>query len=240
MILPDHEIYDRCVRVRAPAEPLVTPYRAQNLQPASIDVTLADEFRVFVPHGEGLIDLNNPVDLTRKVETDRFVLHPGEFVLGVTEEMVNMPDDLVARIEGKSSLGRLGLIVHATAGFIDPGFRGCVTLEMTNLMRLPLVLRPGKLIAQISFHQMSSAAKQPYAGRYQGDMGVGESRYGQDALPNAHNLPFKVRLDHFTKKRYAVFPDHEQEIPPDVFIRMLSGDPYIRQTAIFDFQNPPK
>lgn len=172
MILPD-------LRIRALAEEgMITPFKPENIQPASIDVTLSDHFRIFEPHDEGFIDLEAPIDITKFVQSDRFVLHPGEFALGVTEEVVNMPDDLVARIEGKSSLGRLGLIVHATAGFIDPGFKGAVTLEMTNLMRLPLVLRPGKLIAQLSFHVMSAPASNPYNGRYQGDMTVGASRYG--------------------------------------------------------------
>lgn len=174
-VLPDHEIDYLC----RSATKLVQPFVPQNVQPASIDVSLHDEFLVFVPHGEAFIDLDSPVDITRSVKTDRFVLHPGEFCLGVTYEAVNMPDDLVSRIEGKSSIGRLGLAVHVTAGFIDPGFRGRVTLEMVNLSRLPIILRPGKLIAQLSFDRMESPAQRPYTGRYQDDLTVVASRYGK-------------------------------------------------------------
>jgi dCTP deaminase len=175
MIVPDHMLHQLCQD-----EDLVKPYEPTYVQPASIDVRLADHFRVFEPHDEGYIDLAEPVDITKFVQRDRFVLHPGEFVLGVTEEVVQMPLDLVARIEGKSSLGRLGLIVHATAGFIDPGFTGRITLEMTNLLRMPIVLRPGKLIAQLSFHMVAGGgAEVPYQGRYQGDMTAEASRYGK-------------------------------------------------------------
>lgn len=176
MLLPDHEIRTLC-KERA----LVFPFYEKNVQPASIDVTLGTEFRIFEPHDDRCIDLADPVDITKRVIAGEsgFVLHPGEFALGVTEEVVTMPDDLVARIEGKSSLGRLGLIVHATAGFIDPGFKGRITLEMTNLMRLPLVLRPGQLIGQISFHVMTAPVQKRYDGRYQNSMTVDASRYGQ-------------------------------------------------------------
>lgn len=176
MLLPDHQLHKRC------AEGLVDPYIINNVQPASIDVRLGNYFKVFVPHAEKAIDLDDPVDITKMVhvgDDEIFVLHPGEFALGVTMERINMPNDLVGRIEGKSSVGRLGLIVHATAGFIDPGFSGRVTLEMANLLPIPLVLRPGKLIAQISFQMMLAAVAQPYNGRYQGDDTVASSRYGE-------------------------------------------------------------
>ena len=182
MILNDEDIRSRC------EQGMVAPYRPANVQPASIDVSLGTEFKVFVPHAEGVVDLRAPVDITKHVkipEDNCFVLHPGEFVLGVTEEAISMPDDLVGRVEGKSSLGRLGLIVHATAGFIDPGFRGPITLEMTNLMRLPLVLRPGKLIAQISFYLLTRPAEKPYNGRYQNAKTVESSRYGSPKERNA-------------------------------------------------------
>jgi dCTP deaminase len=180
VILPDHTLHDYCSNpLFASRAPLVVPYRPQNVQPASIDVCLGRHFKVFEPHDEGVIDLADPVDITKEVERDRFVLHPGEFVLGCTDEIVNCPNDIVGRVEGKSSLGRLGLIVHATAGFIDPGFSGVVTLEMANLMRVPIVLHAGQLIAQISFQQMLSAAHKPYQGHYQGDMNVASSRFGE-------------------------------------------------------------
>lgn len=178
MLLPDSKIAHLCM-----TRGLVRPFEPENVQPASIDVRLGNHFKVFVPHGETVIDLNDPVDITKAVaisDQEHFVLHPGEFVLGVTRERVDMPNDLVGRVEGKSSLGRLGLIVHATAGYIDPGFSGRITLEMTNLLRVPILLRPRKLIAQISFSQLLHPAQKPYNGRYQGDLTVAASRYGQD------------------------------------------------------------
>jgi dCTP deaminase len=119
------------------------------------------------------IDLGEQVTFTRPVirvtPEEGFVLHPGEFVLGVTAESVNLPDRIVGRIEGKSSLGRLGLMVHVTSGFIDPGFHGCLTLQMTNVLRVPIILRPGKRICQVVFAYMHSPAEHPYAGRYNAD-----------------------------------------------------------------------
>ena len=106
------------------------------------------------------------------------VLHPSEFILGVTEEVVRLSNNIVGKIEGKSSLGRLGLMVHVTAGFIDPGFIGPITLEMKNLLNVPIVLRPGKKICQIAFAWLNSAARRPYDGRYQNSKGVVASRYG--------------------------------------------------------------
>jgi dCTP deaminase len=105
-----------------------------------------------------------------------FVLHPGEFVLGVTSEQVNLPSNIVGRIEGKSSLGRLGLMVHVTSGFIDPGFRGCLTLQMTNVLRVPIVLRPSKRICQVVFAYLNSPAMNPYGGNYQDSEGVVASK----------------------------------------------------------------
>ena len=164
----------------------VEPWDAAMLQPASVDLRLGRSFRVFHNHRIGAIDLADPPrQLTEHVEigaAESFVIHPGEFVLGRTEEYVELPDDLVARIEGKSSLGRLGLIVHATAGFVDPGFRGTLTLEITNLTRVPIVLWPGKPIAQLSFMELDQAAERPYGSEglgshYQGQVAATESRY---------------------------------------------------------------
>lgn len=173
MILPDYQIREYCLKG------MVDPFRNENIQPASLDVTLYNEFRTSSGHSHVGIDLNDPPDITNLVESDHFVLHPGEFVLGVTEEIVKIPHDIVSRIEGKSSLGRLGLAVHVTAGFIDPGFNGRVTLEMVNLNRLPIILRAGKLVAQLSFQFMTAPSEQPYQGRYQGDLTAAPSRYGQ-------------------------------------------------------------
>ena len=131
----------------------IDPWDPAMVQPASIDLRLGRSFRVFHNHKLPAIDLAEPpqgvTELVEIAEEQSFVIHPGEFVLGTTSELVELPNDIVARIEGKSSLGRLGLIVHATAGFVDPGFKGTLTLEITNLTRVPIVLWPGKPIAQI-------------------------------------------------------------------------------------------
>jgi dCTP deaminase len=161
---------------------LINPYREELVQPASIDLLLGEYFRVMEPHDEICIDLNDPVDITTMVHRpDKFVIHPGEFVLGVTDEIVNIPDDMVARVEGKSSLGRLGLLVHVTAGFVDPGFNGAITLEFCNLAPIPIILRPGKAICQLSFSWLNAPAHNPYNGKYQGARSVQASRYGKES-----------------------------------------------------------
>jgi dCTP deaminase len=148
-----------------------------------VDLRLGNSFRVFHNHRTTAIDLREPpTNLTEEVTGEMFVIHPGEFVLGVTAEYVELPDDIVARIEGKSSLGRLGLIVHATAGFVDPGFKGTLTLEITNLTRVPIKLYPGILIAQLSFMTLDAPAERPYGSEalgshYQGQTAATESRY---------------------------------------------------------------
>src|ERR687889_2641689 len=156
------------------------------VQPASIDLRLGDSFRVFHNHRITAIDLRElPPNLTEEVTIgpdEPFVIHPGEFCLGRTLERVELPDDLVARVEGKSSLGRLGLIVHATAGFVDPGFRGTLTLEITNLTRVPIKLYAGLPIAQLSFMALDAPAEHPYGSEalgshYQGQEAATESRY---------------------------------------------------------------
>jgi dCTP deaminase len=164
----------------------IEPWDAAMVQPASVDLKLGTSFRVFHNHRLPAIDLASPPDnLTELVEIgddESFVIHPGEFVLGSTVEWVELPDDIVARIEGKSSLGRLGLIVHATAGFVDPGFSGTLTLEITNLTRVPIVLWPGKPIAQLSFMALDRPAERPYGhpdlgSHYHGQLEATESRY---------------------------------------------------------------
>ncbi|MEA2340589.1 MAG: dCTP deaminase [Solirubrobacteraceae bacterium] len=162
------------------------PWDPGMVQPASVDLRLGDSFRVFHNFRVESIDLADPpTNLTEHVkvgEGESFVIHPGEFVLGRTLEWVELPDDVVARIEGKSSLGRLGLIVHATAGFVDPGWRGTLTLEITNLTRVPIVLWPGKPIAQLSFMTLDAPAERPYGhpdlgSHYHGQVDATESRY---------------------------------------------------------------
>jgi dCTP deaminase len=164
----------------------IDPWDPAMVQPASVDLRLGRSFRVFHNHRLPAIDLAEPPQgVTEHVEIaedQSFVIHPGEFVLGTTSEWVELPNDIVARIEGKSSLGRLGLIVHATAGFVDPGFRGTLTLEITNLTRVPIVLWPGRPIAQLSFMTLDQPAQRPYGhpdlgSHYHGQTEATESRY---------------------------------------------------------------
>jgi dCTP deaminase len=161
------------------------PFDAAMVQPSSVDVRLDRFFRVFENHRYPHIDpAEEQPDLTRLVEPDGgepFILHPGEFVLGSTYELVTLPDDVAARLEGKSSLGRLGLLTHSTAGFIDPGFSGHVTLELSNVATLPIKLWPGMKIGQLCFFRLSSPAENPYGSakygsRYQGQRGPTPSR----------------------------------------------------------------
>ncbi|MEN9954586.1 MAG: hypothetical protein RLZZ41_250 [Actinomycetota bacterium] len=155
------------------------------LQPSSIDVRLDRFFRLFDNHKYAFIDPAEQQDeLTRLIEvdpTEPFILHPGEFVLGSTYEFVTLPDDVAARLEGKSSLGRLGLLTHSTAGFVDPGFKGHVTLELSNVATLPIKLWPGMKIGQLCFFKLTSPSEHPYgsekyASRYQGQRGPTASR----------------------------------------------------------------
>ena len=164
----------------------IDPYDPALLQPSSVDVRVDRFFRVFHNARYPYIDVKQPQeDLTELVEVDEetaFILHPGEFVLGSTLERVRLPDDLVARLEGKSSLGRLGLLIHSTAGYIDPGWDGQVTLELSNVANLPITIYYGMKIGQISFVQLSEPADSPYGAagvgsKYQGQKGPVPSRY---------------------------------------------------------------
>jgi dCTP deaminase len=167
----------------------IDPYAEDMIQPSSIDIRLDRFFRVFENHRYPHIDpAADQPDLTRSVEPDGaepFILHPGEFVLGSTYEVVSLPDDIAARLEGKSSLGRLGLLTHSTAGFIDPGFSGHVTLELSNVATLPIKLWPGMKIGQLCFFRLSSPSEHPYGSakygsRYQGQRGPTPSRSFQN------------------------------------------------------------
>lgn len=181
MLLSDRDIKAELGAGRIALE----PYQPEMVQPSSIDVRLDRFFRLFDNHKYPFIDpaVDQP-ELTRFVEVDAdqpFILHPGEFVLGSTFELVSLPDDVAARLEGKSSLGRLGLLTHSTAGFIDPGFSGHVTLELSNVATLPIKLWPGMKIGQMCFFRLSSAAERPYgsaeySSRYQGQRGPTASR----------------------------------------------------------------
>ncbi len=165
---------------------VLDPYDPALLQPSSIDVRLDRYFRVFdnskYTHIDPSIQQDELTSLVEKKNDDEpFVLHPGEFVLGSTFEMVSLPDDLAGRLEGKSSLGRLGLLTHSTAGFIDPGFTGHITLELSNVANLPITLWPGMKIGQLCLFRLSSAAEHPYGSaqagsRYQGQRGPTPSR----------------------------------------------------------------
>ncbi|HET7045400.1 MAG TPA: dCTP deaminase [Gaiellaceae bacterium] len=168
---------------------VVDPYDAALLQPSSVDVRVDRGFRVFHNARYPFIDVKREMEgLTELVEVDDerpFILHPGEFVLAATLERVGLPDDLVARLEGKSSLGRLGLLIHSTAGFIDPGFDGHVTLELSNVANLPIAIYFGMKIGQVSFMQLTEPAEAPYGSgalgsKYQGQRGPTPSRYWQN------------------------------------------------------------
>ena len=181
---------DRDIKAEINAERIrLEPYQADMIQPSSIDVRLDGFFRLFDNHKYPYIDpAEDQPDLTRLIETaagEAFILHPGEFVLGSTYEKVTLPDDVAARLEGKSSLGRLGLLTHSTAGFIDPGFTGHVTLELSNVATLPIKLWPGMKIGQLCFFRLSSPAERPYgsseySSRYQGQRGPTASRSFQN------------------------------------------------------------
>jgi dCTP deaminase len=170
---------DRDIRAQIDAGRIVIdPFHADAVQPSSVDLHLDRRFRVFRTNRFPFIDVRNEQPgLTELVEItgdEPFVLHPGEFVLGSTFERVALPDDLVARLEGKSSLGRLGLLIHSTAGYVDPGWDGNLTLELSNVANLPIMLYDGMKIGQISFQRLSSPVEVPY-----GDERIGSKYRGQ-------------------------------------------------------------
>jgi dCTP deaminase len=165
---------------------VIDPLGDDCIQPSSIDLHVDRHFRLFRNHSMRVIDVRSDLeDLTELVEVpdeEALILHPGEFVLGSTSERVRVPDDLVARLEGKSSLGRLGLLIHSTAGFVDAGWDGHLTLELSNVANLPITVYPGMKIGQISFLRMTTAAARPYGSsglgsKYQGQRGPTPSRY---------------------------------------------------------------
>ncbi|WP_431842912.1 dCTP deaminase [Calidifontibacter indicus] len=181
MLLSDRDILAQIDAGRV----VLDPWDEGMVQPSSVDIRLDKFFRLFDNHKYPYIDPSEEQDeLTRLVEVDSdeaFVLHPGEFVLGSTFETITLPDDVAARVEGKSSLGRLGLLTHATAGFVDPGFSGHVTLELSNVATLPIKLWPGMKIGQLCFFQLSGPAENPYGSEkygshYQGQRGPTASR----------------------------------------------------------------
>jgi len=177
---------DRDIRAEITAGRVaVEPFAESMVQPSSVDVRLDRFFRVFENHKYSVIDPSiEQSELTREVivePNEHFILHPGEFVLASTYEVITLPDDIAGRLEGKSSLGRLGLLTHSTAGFIDPGFSGHITLELSNVANLPVKLFPGMKLGQLSLLKLSSPAEHPYgsavyASRYQGQRGPTASR----------------------------------------------------------------
>ena len=185
MVLSDRTIK----RLLAEGRIGIEPYDEALLQPSSVDVRVDRFFRVFHNARYAYIDVKEPQDdLTELVEIDGerpFILHPGEFVLGSTLERIQLPDDVVGRLDGKSSLGRLGLLIHSTAGFIDPGWDGHVTLELSNVANLPITIYPGMKTGQVSFMQMTEPAATPYGSqaigsKYKGQRGPTASRYWQN------------------------------------------------------------
>jgi len=185
VILSDRSIKEALAEKRI----VIDPIDEVDIQPSSVDLHIDRYFRVFRNHTMGHIDVKqNLEELTELIEVgeeEPFMLHPGEFVLGSTSERVALPADLVARLEGKSSLGRLGLLIHSTAGFVDAGWDGQLTLELSNVANLPITLYPGMKIGQISFIRMSTEADRPYGSteigsKYQGQVGPRPSRYWEN------------------------------------------------------------
>ncbi|WP_270849439.1 dCTP deaminase [Candidatus Collinsella stercoripullorum] len=181
MVLSDHDIKIELASGRI----MLEPFDEHLIQPASIDVRLGRDFRVFRNSSHVFIDpQTHQPDLTEQIVVgadDAFVLHPGQFALGTTLERIAVPDDVLGKLEGKSSLGRLGLMIHSTAGYIDPGWDGQITLELSNVASLPILLRPGMRIGQISFERMSSPVDLPYGSpelgsHYQGQTGATAGR----------------------------------------------------------------
>jgi dCTP deaminase len=162
---------------------IVNPLGENAIQPASLDIRLDREFRVFRNHRDSFIDIRSPMESLTEIETidddQAFVLHPTEFVLGSTIELVELPNDIVARVEGKSSLGRLGLLVHATAGYVDPGWQGKLTMELSNVSNLPIKLYYNMKIGQLSFFELSTPSDNPYGS------GAIKSKYQNQEGPTA-------------------------------------------------------
>jgi dCTP deaminase len=185
MILSDRTIREEIASGRI----VIEPFDPESVQPSSVDLHVDSQFRVFANSRYPYIDVKRPMpdltDLVEVKEEEPFILHPGEFVLGSTRERVGIPDDMVARLEGKSSLGRLGLLIHSTAGYVDPGWDGFLTLELSNVANLPITIYPGMKIGQISFFRLTSSADRPYGSKetgskYQGQRGPTASRFFEE------------------------------------------------------------
>ncbi|MBE0475841.1 MAG: dCTP deaminase [Coriobacteriia bacterium] len=180
MVLSDRTIKEqlRAGRIR------IDPCDPQDIQPSSVDLHLGARFQVFrnsrYPYIDPMREQAGLMEMVEASAEEPFVLHPGEFALGTTVERIGLPEDVVARLEGKSSLGRLGLLIHSTAGYVDPGWEGHLTLELSNVANLPIVLTPGIAIGQVSFMQMTTPVERPY-----GTPGLGSKYQGQtDPMPS--------------------------------------------------------
>ena len=186
MILSDRDIRAAIASGRVTVDSPEPDYEP-HAHASSLDLRLGNVFRLYEHSKFAVLDPKKPQSFTENMRTmevengDPFIVQPGEFILGVTQETVTIPDDLVARVEGRSSLGRLGIIVHSTAGFVDPGFSGTITLEISNLNRLPVALYPGMRVCQIAFEQMSSPAQTPYHSKP-------NSKYQGQVLPEGSKL----------------------------------------------------
>lgn len=183
MILSDRNILKRLKK----KDLIIEPLTRSSVQPSTYDLHLSNELRVFDNWELGVVDVKKRDDPSRlvKIGPKGFIIHPGEFLLGATIEKITLPNDLAAKLEGRSSLGRLGLVIHATAGYVDPGFSGWLTFELSNLSRLPIRIYPKMKIAQICFFQMSSPVLHPYGSKeigskYQGQKGPTASRAWMD------------------------------------------------------------
>jgi len=185
MVLSDRSIKEAIAQGRI----IIDPLGEDCVQPSSVDLHIDQFFRVFRNHTQRVIDVRDAQeDLTELIDVgpdSPMILHPGEFMLGSTTERIAIPDDIVGRLDGKSSLGRLGLVIHSTAGFVDAGWAGHITLELSNVANLPITLYPGMKIGQISFFQMTTPADRPYGSeglgsKYSGQRGPTPSRYSEN------------------------------------------------------------
>lgn len=194
---------DRTIKELIKAKKLIiSPYHEDLVQPSSYNLRLSNNFRIFKNTKKAFLDVRHPVDdfmeLIKVSDSEPVIIHPGEFILGETMEYFKFPNDLVGRLEGKSSLARLGIVVHATAGYFDPGFEGTGTLEMSNLANIPIALYPGMKIGQMSFHFLSTPAEHPYGSsnldsKYQGQKGPTESRLFREFVRSAKKLKKNLR-----------------------------------------------
>lgn len=185
MILSDRSIKEEIKKGRV----VITPYDPKSVEPSSYDVRLDNKFLIFKHSSHAFIDvrkkMNGLMEMVTIKDDEPFILHPGEFILGSTFERIKLPNNIVARIEGKSSLGRLGILIHSTAGYVDPGWDGNLTLELSNVAKLPITLYYKMKIGQISFARMTTPVDKPYGSKglkskYHGDKGPSPSRFYQD------------------------------------------------------------